>query len=130
MLPSTSPPHPRSTLFPYTTLFRSKGVEEHTTLTLVKNPDIIAAVARLAPKPYTVGFAAESERLLEHARTKLERKTLDAVIANDISEEGIGFNSDDNAVTFIDNERSIQLDQRRKSQLARDLVALVAARLR
>src|SRR5690625_121659 len=107
-----------------------KGVEEHTTLTLVKNPDIIAAVARLAPKPYTVGFAAESERLLEHARTKLERKTLDAVIANDISEEGIGFNSDDNAVTFIDNERSIQLDQRRKSQLARDLVALVAARLR
>ena len=107
-----------------------KGVEEHTTLTLVKNPDIIAAVARLAPKPYTVGFAAESERLLEHAQTKLERKTLDAVIANDISEEGIGFNSDDNAVTFIDNERSIQLDQRRKSQLARDLVALVAARLR
>ena len=105
-------------------------MEEHTTLTLVKNPDIIAAVARLAPKPYTVGFAAESERLLEHARTKLERKALDAVIANDISKEGIGFNSDDNAATLIDNERSLQLAQPRKSQRARDLVALVAARLR
>src|SRR5690625_7277451 len=59
-----------------------KGVEEHTTLTLVKNPDIIAAVARLAPKPYIVGFAAISVRLQEHAHTKLERTTQYAVHTN------------------------------------------------
>ena len=107
-----------------------KGAEERTTVALVKNPDIIAAVAKLTPKPYTLGFAAESEKLLEHARAKLERKALDAVVANDISQEGIGFNSDDNAVTFIDSDSCVALEQRHKSQLARDLIALVASRLR
>lgn len=106
-----------------------KGAETQTTITLVKNPDIIAAVAQLSPKPYTLGFAAESERLLEHARAKLERKALDAVVANDISQEGIGFNSDDNAVTFMDHDNCIELGQRHKAQLARDLIALVAPRL-
>jgi phosphopantothenoylcysteine decarboxylase / phosphopantothenate---cysteine ligase len=106
-----------------------KGPDDQMTLTLIKNPDIIAAVASLAPKPYTLGFAAESEHLLTHARAKLERKRLDAVVANDITTEGIGFNSDDNAVTFIDQSTCIELGQRNKPQLARDLIALIVQRM-
>ncbi|WP_339616711.1 bifunctional phosphopantothenoylcysteine decarboxylase/phosphopantothenate--cysteine ligase CoaBC [uncultured Gilvimarinus sp.] len=99
------------------------------TLTLVKNPDIIASVAALDAAPFTVAFAAESERVLEYARDKLVRKKVDCVIANDISAAGIGFNSDDNAVTLIDRRGETRFDQRSKPQLARELIALLAERL-
>ena len=99
------------------------------TIELVKNPDIIAAVAALQPKPFTVGFAAESENLLTYARTKLQRKNLDLIVANNIATEGIGFDSDDNAVTLIDPKSEQELTQRSKQQLARDLIALLAERL-
>src|SRR5690554_538234 len=99
---------------------------EQMTIELIKNPDIVADVAALAHKPFTVGFAAESENLVAYARDKLQRKNLDLIIANDIAREGIGFNSDDNAVTVIGADTEIRLDQRSKNQLARELIALVA----
>ncbi|WP_111641612.1 bifunctional phosphopantothenoylcysteine decarboxylase/phosphopantothenate--cysteine ligase CoaBC [Marinimicrobium alkaliphilum] len=99
------------------------------TLTLVKNPDIVASVAALPERPCVVGFAAESELLLAHARAKREHKRLDAIVANDISTEGIGFNSDDNAVIFISDAGEEYLAQRSKSQLARDLIGLIAQHL-
>jgi phosphopantothenoylcysteine decarboxylase/phosphopantothenate--cysteine ligase len=106
-----------------------KTADDHMTIELVKNPDIIASVGMLQPKPFTVGFAAESENLLAYARDKLQRKKLDVIIANDIAREGIGFDSDDNAVTLIDANTEIELDQRSKQQLARDLIGLLAKRL-
>lgn len=106
-----------------------KGAEGQMTLTLIKNPDIVAAVAQLHPKPFTLGFAAESEKLLEHARAKFERKQLDAVVANDISEQGIGFDSDDNAAILIDSGQSITLERQSKKQLARRLIQLLSERL-
>jgi len=106
-----------------------KGDEERMTLTLVKNPDIVAAVAALKPGPVTVGFAAESEQLIRHAQDKLERKGLDAIIANDISRDGLGFNSDDNAVTLIDAQGQRALGPQSKQQLARELIALLAKKL-
>jgi len=106
-----------------------KGNEEQMRLELVKNPDIVAEVAALADKPFTLGFAAESEKLLEHARSKLARKGLDAIVANDISAEGIGFNSENNAVTLIDAHGQTELGLRSKRQLARDLIARLAERL-
>lgn len=106
-----------------------KGDGNTLTLELIKNPDIVASVAALANKPFTVGFAAESEHLIEHARSKLERKNLDMVIANDITTPGIGFNSDDNAVTLIDSSGSRELSQRSKTQLARELIRLLAETL-
>jgi len=96
------------------------------TIELVKNPDIVASIAALAQKPFTVGFAAESEHLLDYARDKLERKKLDMVIANNISTPGIGFNSDDNAVTVITKNNALELAQRSKQQLATELIALIA----
>lgn len=99
------------------------------TLSLVKNPDIVASVAALQPKPFTIGFAAESENLLEYARAKLQRKKLDLVIANNISDKNIGFNSDDNAVTLVDHTSTTELAQRSKHQLARELIALFAQKI-
>ncbi len=103
-----------------------KGAEDMLTLTLVKNPDIVASIAALELKPYTVGFAAESENLLEYARAKLTRKNLDLVVANNISDSSIGFNSDDNAVTLVDKISVTDISQRSKQQLARELIALFA----
>lgn len=106
-----------------------KTAADTLTLTLVKNPDIVAAVAALQPKPLTVGFAAESDHVLAYARAKLTKKNLDLVIANNIAAPGIGFNSDDNAVTVLDLTTELVFDQRTKQQLARDLVVLLAEKL-
>jgi phosphopantothenoylcysteine decarboxylase/phosphopantothenate--cysteine ligase len=106
-----------------------KGESDTLTLTLVKNPDIVASIAALNPKPFTIGFAAESENLLEYARAKLQRKNLDLVVANNISDSSIGFNSDDNAVTLVDKNSAAELSQRSKQQLARELIALFAQKI-
>jgi phosphopantothenoylcysteine decarboxylase/phosphopantothenate--cysteine ligase len=106
-----------------------KGADESITLPLVKNPDIVASVAALPKRPFTVGFAAESENLLDYGRAKLVHKKLDLVIANNISDSRIGFNSDDNAVTVIDEHSNHELSQRSKQQLARELIALIARKV-
>jgi len=106
-----------------------KSGAESLTITLVKNPDIVATIAALADRPYTVGFAAESENLLEYAQQKLQSKNLDLIIANNISIDGIGFNSDDNAVTVIDRQQTVEISQRNKQQLARELIKIMAMRI-
>lgn len=106
-----------------------KTTSEQMTIELVKNPDIVASVAALEHKPFTVGFAAESENLLVNGRDKLLRKRLDMVVANNIASEGIGFDSDNNAVTLIDVNNETTLSQRSKQQLARELIALMAKKM-
>ena len=94
-------------------------------LELEENPDILAAVARLEPPPYCVGFAAESENLVQHAREKLQRKNLPLIVAN------IGptsFGSDLNALTLIDANGTRELARADKMTLARELVREIAAR--
>ena len=77
------------------------------TLTLEPTPDILAAVAAARREGLLViGFAAESEQVLEHARAKLARKRLDAIIANDITRAGAGFDADTNVVTIITRDRT------------------------
>lgn len=106
-----------------------KSGDDTMTLELVKNPDIVATVAALQNKPFTVGFAAESENLIAHAQQKLARKNLDIVIANNISVAGIGFNADDNAVTLIDKTQQQEISQRSKQQLARELMLVFAKKM-
>jgi phosphopantothenoylcysteine decarboxylase/phosphopantothenate--cysteine ligase len=103
-----------------------KGAEEIMELRLVKNPDIVASVAALPRKPFTVGFAAETRDLLSYARSKLERKNLDLIVANDVSQPGIGFNSDENAVTLVSRDASLVLPQTSKRQLASQLIRQIA----
>jgi phosphopantothenoylcysteine decarboxylase / phosphopantothenate---cysteine ligase len=103
------------------------------TVELVKNQDIVSAVAALEKRPFTVGFAAETvsaeDGLEHHARGKLERKNLDIVIANDVSDRTIGFNSDDNAVLVVEIQGSETIPKINKSILARQLIAKIAQML-
>jgi phosphopantothenoylcysteine decarboxylase/phosphopantothenate--cysteine ligase len=71
------------------------------TLELVPTPDILAEICRDKGKRLVVGFAAESDDLVEKARSKLERKGCDLLVANDISREASGFDSDTNTVIFV-----------------------------
>lgn len=102
-------------------------------IALVKTTDIVASVAALPNKPITIGFAAETDNVLAYAKDKLQRKGLDMIIANDVSDSKIGFNSDENAVTVITPDSDITLEQRPKRALAASLVEqitqLVATRL-
>lgn len=106
-----------------------KKVADALTLELVKNPDIVAAVAARSPRPFVLGFAAETERVLEHARDKLERKRLDMIACNDVARADIGFQSDDNALTVLWGGGEQVLEKAGKNVIARQLVALLAARL-
>jgi len=100
-----------------------KSGSDTMTLELVKNPDIVASVAALPGKRCIMGFAAETENLEKYAREKLARKKLHAIVANDISVKGIGFNSDDNAAVLYAADNSVEHYSRRsKAQLARDLI--------
>lgn len=99
------------------------------TITLEKNPDIVAAVAQLSPKPFTVGFAAETQNVLDYARGKIKSKNLDMVAANDVSNSAIGFNSDENAVTVIWPAGHQVFNQASKPQIAKQLIALIAQQI-
>ena len=70
--------------------------KDHMTITMVKNPDILAGVANLDNKPFTVGFAAETNNVEEYARSKLKRKKLDMIAANHVGGDKTGFGTDDN----------------------------------
>jgi len=104
-----------------------KKSEGALSLSFVENPDIIAHVAKES-KVYTVGFAAETSNIVNYARKKLLVKNLDMVIANDVASEGIGFNSDNNAVVVIERERQSDFEETSKAQLARDLIQLIIDR--
>jgi phosphopantothenoylcysteine decarboxylase/phosphopantothenate--cysteine ligase len=107
-----------------------KGTNDLMQLELIKNPDIIADVARLTPKPLVVGFAAETNNLLEYSKAKLNTKNIDMIIANDISDQRIGFNSDDNSVTIIargsSNEVPLTLPIGSKLAIAQQIITIIA----
>lgn len=96
-------------------------------LQLVRNPDILATLAQRPDRPFSVGFAAETENLLEYATRKLKAKNLDLIVANDVANPGIGFNSEENAVTVIDRaQQEIRFAQTSKGKIARQLIAFIA----
>ncbi|MBE0482909.1 MAG: bifunctional phosphopantothenoylcysteine decarboxylase/phosphopantothenate--cysteine ligase CoaBC [Bacterioplanes sp.] len=97
-------------------------------MTLVKNPDIVATVAQHEQRPFTIGFAAETQDIDTYARSKLARKQLDLIIANDVSRQDIGFNSDNNAVTVYWPDGQQDFADRSKNALAHDLIELIAQR--
>lgn len=96
---------------------------------LVKAPDTLASISKLERRPFTVGFAAETEKLREHALAKLSGKNLDLVVANEVG-KGRGFDCDDNAVLVLwqGGERSFPMMS--KAELARALIGLIDERYR
>ena len=88
--------------------------------------DIIASVAQLTPKPWVVGFAAETQNVESYAKNKLAQKKLDMIIANDVSNKNIGFNSENNAVTVISRSEIIAIEISSKRDIAEKIIALIA----
>ena len=107
-----------------------KKSAEQMQLALVRNPDILAAVAQHAIRPFTVGFAAETNDVEQYARGKLHRKKLDMIAANDVSIQGLGFNADSNALQVFWQDGSQQLPATDKLTLARQLLTLIEQQLK
>ena len=106
-----------------------KKKSDKMSLNLSKTPDIVAILSENNPNLFVVGFAAETEQVEAHAREKLDRKQLNAIIANDVSRMDIGFNSDDNEALWIDADNSQTLSKKSKAQLAREIAVLIANKI-
>ncbi|MEO0367527.1 MAG: bifunctional phosphopantothenoylcysteine decarboxylase/phosphopantothenate--cysteine ligase CoaBC [Pseudomonadota bacterium] len=98
-------------------------------ITLTKNPDILADVAALKQRPFCVGFAAETDQVLHYAKSKLTKKKLDMIVANDVSVSGVGFGAEENLVTIMTAEQEIPLQQASKLNLARSIIDEIAQRI-
>lgn len=102
-----------------------KGPQE-VTLQLMRTPDILATVAASGHSVYTVGFAAETNDVLAYARDKMTRKGVDMIVANDVSDPSIGFNSDDNAVTILWRDGEQAIERASKGAIARQIMQVIA----
>ncbi len=105
-----------------------KKQAEQTTLTLQKTKDILAEVAQLAERPFTVGFAAETHDLEHYAQDKLARKNLDMIAANWVGRDLGGFDSEQNALQVFWKNGQKSLAMTDKNQLAEQLIGLIAER--
>ena len=100
------------------------------TLELRRNPDILADVAKLSPRPFVVAFAAETDMVEQNAREKLQRKGADLIVANDVADATIGFDSDQNEVLVIARDgSSTRIAKADKSVIANRILDEVVARL-
>jgi phosphopantothenoylcysteine decarboxylase / phosphopantothenate---cysteine ligase len=88
------------------------------TLELEPTADILCEIARHKQSQLIIGFAAETENALENARKKLASKSLDAIVVNDVSREGVGFDSDRNAVTIITQHEVVEVPETTKWEVA------------
>jgi phosphopantothenoylcysteine decarboxylase/phosphopantothenate--cysteine ligase len=96
-----------------------KGSSDDLVIKLRKTPDILEAISGRAKRPFTIAFAAETEKVDEHARAKLSAKRVDLIVANDVSDPAIGFDSDQNAVTLIDRSgASVTVEKASKLTIA------------
>jgi phosphopantothenoylcysteine decarboxylase / phosphopantothenate---cysteine ligase len=105
---------------------------ETLTLELVPTVDILRALRAdaAAPGVFVVGFAAETEHVIDNARAKLDAKHLDLVVVNDVSQEGIGMGADENEVTVIGRDGTIETIARAPKALVADaIVRIIASRL-
>lgn len=101
---------------------------ETMTLKLVRNPDILKEISLMKkPGQMVVGFAAETNDLILNAQKKIQSKKLNLIVANDVSQAGIGFNADDNQVTFLFADgRKIKTSIESKHQIALRLVEIIS----
>lgn len=106
-----------------------KKSSETLNIKLTRNPDILSEVAALKGAPYCVGFAAESENLLQNAREKLRKKAVDLIVANDISRADVGFDSDENECWVIGVNMEHKIDQSPKPLVAESILDIVAKEL-
>ncbi|PYQ29881.1 MAG: bifunctional phosphopantothenoylcysteine decarboxylase/phosphopantothenate--cysteine ligase CoaBC [Acidobacteria bacterium] len=108
---------------------KREGVDE-LTIKLRRTPDILADVAKLSPRPFIVAFAAETNDVEANARDKMQRKGADLIVANDVANESIGFDSDQNEVLVIARDGTVtRLAKAPKSVIANRVLDLVVRQL-
>jgi phosphopantothenoylcysteine decarboxylase / phosphopantothenate---cysteine ligase len=102
-------------------------IKREGTLTLELEPtaDILSEIARKKVSQIIIGFAAETENVLENARQKLASKSLDAIVVNDVSREGVGFDSERNAVTIITRDDVVEIPETTKWEVAQRVLDAV-----
>ena len=104
-----------------------KKDNENLTLELVKNPDILKELGQRKKNQLLVGFAAETQNVIDYAKNKIVEKNLDFIVANDVSKEGAGFAVDTNIISIINRAGEIEnFPKMTKSELAEKIIARVA----
>ena len=94
---------------------------------MVKSPDLLADISAMKNGPFTVGFAAETEKLEEHALIKLEKKKLDLIVANQVG-ANLCFDKDDNSALILWSGGRQALERAAKTELAHRIIDVVASR--
>src|SRR6266850_2076878 len=113
---------------PSATKIKSGGKHDGLTLALVPNPDILKELAQKKGGAFLVGFAAETNDLRAHATEKLRAKTIDLLVANDVSRQGIGFDAEDNQVLLLDRwGGTLELPRMSKLEVAHAILDRVLA---
>lgn len=105
---------------------KMKRNDKTLSLTLIPTIDILARVCQSQPRLFTVGFAAETENLVENAKSKLLRKGVDMIVANDVSRDDIGFDGDANEVTVFTRDKAIHLEKASKLRIVEQVLEIVA----
>ena len=96
-------------------------------LNLQRNPDILSEVAAMPVPPFTVGFAAETQSLRDHALAKLQNKGLNMIAANQVG-EGLGFETEENALEIFWPDGNVKIERAAKDKIARQLINIIAKR--
>jgi len=113
---------------PSATKIKSGGKDEGLTLTLVANPDILKELAQRKGGAFLVGFAAETNDVRKHAADKLRAKGVDLLVVNDVSQQGIGFDTEDNQVLLLDRwGGTLELPRMSKLEVAHAILDRVLA---
>tara|TARA_S200000501_G_scaffold91685_1_gene85068 strand:- start:2407 stop:3603 length:1197 start_codon:yes stop_codon:yes gene_type:complete len=102
---------------------------DNVSMELIKNKDILKSVSNNKGDLKVIGFAAETQNIIENAKKKLSEKNLDLIIANDVSDTTIGFDSDENEVYLITNKIEKKIDKVSKKKLSRNIVEFIANHL-
>ncbi len=107
-----------------------KKKSDELTIELVKNPDILAWAGENKKNQLLVGFALETNDLIENAQSKLKKKNLDLIVANSLENKGAGFGHDTNKVTILDTSNNlIDLELMKKNQVAKSIVDIIEQKL-
>ena len=108
---------------------KKDGSSSPMVLELKENQDILKSVSELEQRPYVVGFAAETNDLIKNAEKKLSNKNLDLIIANDVSNKDIGFDSDDNEVTLITEKEKHLIERQNKRKVSKKILDFISGRI-
>ena len=113
----------------YKNKIKKNETEKHLNLKMDKNSDILKVISEKNLNLKTVGFAAETENLLSNAKKKLSQKKLDLIVANDVSDKDIGFDSDENEVTLITKKEQKKIKKASKKIVSKKIVEFIASKV-